>query len=189
MLTVPSAPPSSLPVRPSPPLRQTVTSASLFYKHLSHGDGRRSLHKTGQHIVHYQARVKCACRLTETGQDRTGQDRTGQDRTGQDRTGQDRTDKKPWLVRPVKELWNTRVLDDDVRHVCDTCFWTQANSKAVWSRRLRNTQVSPCEWTVNCSVHACRLWKRDTDQGMSVKCSHVGETNNTPPHTSHEIGE
>ena len=26
------------------------------------------------------------------------------------------------LVLVVHTLWNTRVLDDDVRHVCDTCF-------------------------------------------------------------------
>ena len=33
--------------------------------------------------------------------------------------------------------------------MCDTCFGQKANPTADWSRRLRNTQVSPCLSSVN----------------------------------------
>ena len=32
-------------------------------------------------------------------------------------------------------MWNTRVLDDNIRQVCDTCFGRKANPNAVWSKR------------------------------------------------------
>ena len=53
-------------------------------------------------------------------------------------------------------LWNTRVLGVRIKQARCTCFATQEGPKAVWSRRLRNTQVSPCQWSVNCCVQACK---------------------------------
>ena len=41
-------------------------------------------------------------------------------------------------------------------------FWTMANPKAVWSSNLRSTQVSPCQWSVNCCVQACKQTHRGT---------------------------
>ena len=60
-----------------------------------------------------------------------------------------------------------------------TCFATQMSPKAVWSRRLRNMQVSLCWWSVNCCVQACKQTQRDTQRRKRVKCAHVGDTNNT----------
>ena len=54
--------------------------------------------------------------------------------------------------------------------------WTKANPKAVWSRRLRNTQVSPCWWSVNCSAHACKEIRRNTNKEMRVKYASCWET-------------
>ena len=41
-------------------------------------------------------------------------------------------------------LWNTRVLGVRIKQARCTCFATQMSPKAVWSRRLRNMQVSRC---------------------------------------------
>ena len=59
-----------------------------------------------------------------------------------------------------------------------TCFTTQMNPKAVWSRRLRNMQVSMCWWSVNCCVLAWKQTQRDTQGRKRAKCAHVGGTNN-----------
>ena len=40
--------------------------------------------------------------------------------------------------------WNTRVLGVGIKQARCTCFETQMSPKAVWSRRLRNMQVSRC---------------------------------------------
>ena len=53
-----------------------------------------------------------------------------------------------------------------------TCFATQMSPRAVWSRRLRNMQVSRCQWSVNCCVQACLQTQRDTQGRKRVKkCS------------------
>ena len=69
-----------------------------------------------------------------------------------------------------------------------TCFATQKSPKAVWSRRLRNMQVSLCWWSVNCCVQACKQTQRDTQGRKRAKCARVGDTNNTPPHANWESG-
>ena len=58
-----------------------------------------------------------------------------------------------------------------------TCFATQMRPKAVWSRRLRNMQVSLCWWSLNCCVQACKQTQRDTQGRKRAKCAHVGDTN------------
>ena len=71
-------------------------------------------------------------------------------------------------------MWNTRVLGVRIKQVRCTCFTTQMSPKAVWSRRLRNMQVSRCSWSVNCCVQACKQTQRDTQGKKRVNCAHVG---------------
>ena len=85
-------------------------------------------------------------------------------------------------------LWNTRVLGVRIKQARCTRFATQTSPKAVWSRRLRNMQVSRCWWSVNCRVQACKQTQRDTQGRKRAKCAHVGDTNNTPPHANRESG-
>ena len=88
----------------------------------------------------------------------------------------------------TSHLWNTRVLCVRIKQARCTCFATQKSPKAVWSRRLRNMQVSLCWWSVNCCVQACKQTQRDTQGRKRAKCAHVGDTNNTPPHANRESG-
>ena len=50
----------------------------------------------------------------------------------------------PCQIRISSTIWNTRVLSVRIKQARCTCFATQMSPKAVWSRRLRNMQVSRC---------------------------------------------
>ena len=61
------------------------------------------------------------------------------------------------ILNPARlPLWNTRVLDDNVRQVCDTCARTKAKPKAV------------------VQVMKCTCVQEDTTGIVRAKCAHVG---------------
>ena len=78
------------------------------------------------------------------------------------------------------------MLGDNVRQVCDTCFG-QANPKAVWSRGLRK---DTSESVLMVSELPCTGVQGHTQEHkqMRVKCAHLWETVNRPPHVNLESG-
>ena len=63
---------------------------------------------------------------------------------------------------PLRYHCGTRVSSMTMSNKCATHVLNKGKSESCWSRRLRNTQVSPCERSVNCSVHACRETQGNT---------------------------
>ena len=100
------------------------------------------------------------------------------------------------VLKPKVPLWVSMQRGvcsvPSVEHACARCQ-DQTGAMHMFcdtneSERLRNMQVSRCQWSVNCCVQAFKQTQRDTQGRKRAKCAHVGDTNNTPPHANRKSG-
>ena len=86
------------------------------------------------------------------------------------------------------KLWNTHVFDDNVRHVCDTCFDKgKTESCLVKAPAMHASECVLVIGELLCTGVQANA-ERDTQGTKRVNCAHVGDTNNTPPHAIRESG-
>ena len=85
-------------------------------------------------------------------------------------------------------VWNTRVFDDNVRHVCDTCFDRgKSESCLVKAPAMHASESVLVVGELLCTGVQANT-ERHTQGTKRAKCAHVGDTDNAPPRAIRESG-